>query len=187
MSTENEQNSAVSSSEDLVPESADTPASVAGSESRIAELEAEVAEFRDKWLRAEAEMQNLRARTKREVEDVRQYAIQKFATDILEVAENLRRGLANLPPPETDESELAHNLRSGFEGIERQFIAILARNGIERDDPTGKAFDPERHQAMAQQPSVEHPPGTVVQAWSGAWTLNGRLMKPAMVVVSTTT
>jgi molecular chaperone GrpE len=63
-------------------------------------------------------------------------------------------------------------------------VALLERNGIRRDDPTGAAFDPNLHQAMAEQESGEHPPGTVIQAWSAAWTLNGRLLRPAMVVVS---
>ncbi len=75
-------------------------------------------------------------------------------------------------------------LREGLEGIERSFEAVLERNGIARQDPTGAPFDPNLHQAMAEQPSEEHPPGTVLQAWTSAWTLNGRLLRPAMVVVS---
>ncbi len=152
--------------------------------SRIAALEEEVRELRDKWLRAEAEMENLRARTRREVQDARQFAVQKFATDVIEAAENLRRGLASLPEPRPGEPELLTKLRDGFEGVERQFWAILSRNGVERVDPTGQKFDAERDQAMVQQPSADHPPGTVLQAWSAAWMLNGRLIKPAMVVVS---
>lgn len=185
MSTENEQPQPVPpAGGEAAGSAAPDPAPIPDPEARIAALEGEVAELRDKWLRAEAEMQNLRARTKREVDDARQYAVQKFAADVVEAAENLRRGLASLPEPAPDEPDLVTKLRSGFEGVERQFLGILARNGIEREDPTGQAFNAERHQAMAQQPSAEHPPGTVLQAWSSAWTLNGRLLKPAMVVVS---
>jgi molecular chaperone GrpE len=75
-------------------------------------------------------------------------------------------------------------LRDGFEGVERSFVSLLERNGINGDDPVGKPFDANLHQAMAEQATDEHPPGTVVQAWSRAWTLNGRLLRPAMVVVS---
>ena len=75
-------------------------------------------------------------------------------------------------------------LREGFEGIERSFIALLERNGIVATDPTGASFDPNLHQAMAENESGDHPPGTVIQAWSLAWTLNGRLLRPAMVVVA---
>ena len=154
-------------------------------EERIAALEAEAAEFRDKWLRAEAENQNLRARTERQVADARNYAVQKFARDVVEAAENLRRGLDALPPPSPDEDELLAKLRGGFEGVERGFLGALERNGIARRDAQGEPFDPEFHQAMAEQPAPEGvAPGTVLQAWTPAWTLNGRLLKPAMVVVA---
>jgi molecular chaperone GrpE len=152
---------------------------------RIAALEAEVQQLRDRWLRSEAEMQNLRSRTQREVADARQYAIQKFAGDVVEAAQNLRRGLEALPPPEPGEPELLTKLREGFEGVERSFIGLLERNGIARKDAEGQPFDPELHQAMAEQPAPEGvAPGTVIQAWTPAWTLNGRLLKPAMVVVA---
>lgn len=151
---------------------------------RIERLEQELQDMRDKWLRSEAEMANLRARTKREVEDARLYAVQKFARDIVEVAENLKRGIDSLPPKTEQEPELVAKLREGFEGIERSFAGTLERNGITRNDPTGAVFDANMHQAMAEQESAEHPPGTVAQAWSQTWLLNGRLLRPAMVVVS---
>ncbi|CUW45973.1 MULTISPECIES: nucleotide exchange factor GrpE [Novacetimonas] len=151
---------------------------------RIAELEAEVAAMREKWVRAEAEMQNLRTRTKREIEDARQYATQKFARDVVEAAENLKRALASLPAPTEDEDGIIKSMREGIESTERSFIGILERNGIVAVDAQGKPFDANQHQAMAEQHSDEHPAGTVMQAWTPAWTLHGRLLKPAMVVVS---
>ena len=154
-------------------------------EARIAALEAELGEMRDRWLRAEAEMQNLRSRTQRELGDARQYAIQKFASDVVEAAQNLRRGLDALPPAQPEEDALLAKLREGFEGVERSFIGMLERHGIARKDATGLPFDAELHQAMAEQPAPEGvAPGTVIQAWTPAWTLNGRLLKPAMVVVA---
>ncbi|MCQ4162181.1 nucleotide exchange factor GrpE [Roseomonas sp. GC11] len=162
-----------------------TPEQPADALARIAELEAEVTQLKDRWLRSEAEMQNLRARTKREVEEARAFAVQKFARDVVEAADNLRRGLDALPPAAEGEAELLTKLRGGFEGVERAFLALLERNGIARHDATGKPFDPELHQAMAQQPPPEGvESGTVLQAWTPAWTLNGRLLKPAMVVVA---
>jgi molecular chaperone GrpE len=151
---------------------------------RIAQLEAERDDFRDRWMRAEAEMQNVRARSKREVDETRQYAVQKFAKDVVEAAENIRRGISSLPAQEPGESDIVTKLRDGFEGVERSFVALLERNGIVGDDPAGKTFDANLHQAMAEQATSEHPPGTIVQAWSRAWTLNGRLLRPAMVVVA---
>jgi molecular chaperone GrpE len=159
----------------LAPEQADDP---------VAKLTAERDDMRDRWIRAEAEMQNVRARAKRDVDDARQYAIKKFAEDVAEAAENLRRGLSSLPPVADDEPAIVTKLREGFESIERSFVGILERNGVKRVDPTGQPFDANLHQAMAEQPSSEHPPGTVIQAWTQGWTLNGRLLKPAMVVVA---
>jgi len=151
---------------------------------RIAELETERDDFRDRWMRAEAENQNVRARAKRDVDETRQYAVQKFAKDVVEAAENLRRGISSLPASTPGEADIVVKLRDGFEGVERSFVSLLERNGITGDDPVGKPFDANLHQAMAEQATSEHPPGTVVQAWSRAWTLNGRLLRPAMVVVA---
>jgi molecular chaperone GrpE len=150
---------------------------------RIEQLEAALQEMKDKWLRSEAEMANLRARTKREIEDARLYAVQKFAKDVVEAAENLKRGIDSLPKRTEDEPEIITKLREGFEGIERSFVALLERNGITRHDPTGALFDANLHQAMAEQETTEHPPGTVLQAWSQTWKLHGRLLRPGMVVV----
>jgi molecular chaperone GrpE len=151
---------------------------------RIAELEAELGEMKDRWMRAEAETANVRARARREVDETRQYAVQKFATDVVEAAENLRRGIAALPPPAEGQPEILAKVRDGLEGMERSFLALLERNGIKREDPAGQPFDPNLHQAMAEQESATHKPGTVIQAWTSAWTLHGRLLRPAMVVVA---
>ena len=151
----------------------------------VEQLTRELAEMRDRWVRSEAEMVNVRSRAKRDVDDTRQYAVQKFATDVVEAAENLRRGLSSLPAQEAGEPDIVTKLREGLEGVERNFIGILERNGIKRTDPTGEPYDANFHQAMSEQPSAEHKPGTILQAWTQAWTLNGRLLKPAMVVVAT--
>jgi molecular chaperone GrpE len=167
------------------PENAHTPEEVMqAATAHIAALEAERDDFRDKWMRSEAEMANVRTRAKRDADDARQYAVQKFARDVVEAADNLRRGLSSLPEQTEGEPEIVTKLRNGFEGVERSFLGLLERNGIARVDPTGQPFDANLHQAMAEQPSAEHAPGTVMQAWTAGWTLNGRLLRPAMVVVA---
>jgi molecular chaperone GrpE len=179
MSNDNEANPAA---EPAIPE---TPEQVMrAATQRIADLEAELAEMKDRWVRSEAEIANVRARAKREVDETRQYAVQKFATDVVEAAENLNRGLAALPPPAPDEPEIIGRMREGFASVERNFLATLERNGIKPEDPTGTKFDANLHQAMAEQESAAHPPGTVMHAWTRGWTLNGRLLRPAMVVVA---
>jgi len=166
-------------------EAAAPPAPEPTIEERLAALEAEVLDYKDRWLRSEAEMQNLRARTQREIADARSYATQKFARDVVEAAENLRRGLESLPPAAADESELLAKLRGGFESVEKSFVSILERNGVTRVEAEGEPFDPEMHQAMAEQPAPEGvAPGTVVKAWTSVWLLRGRLLKPAMVIVA---
>src|SRR5215213_7462146 len=165
--------------QDLTPEQA-----LQAATDRIAALEAEVAEMKERWMRAEAENANVRARARKDVDDTRQYAVQKFATDVVEAADNLKRGIDSLPPPADDQPAIVAKLREGLEGVERSFLGTLERNGIKREDPVGRPFDPNLHQAMAEQESDLHPAGTVIQAWSQGWTLNGRLLRPAMVVVS---
>jgi molecular chaperone GrpE len=129
-------------------------------------------------------MANVRARAKRDVDDARQYSVQKFATDVVEAAENLRRGLDSLPLPSADEPASIVSLRNGLVETERGFVRLLERNGIKREDPTGSSFDPNRHQAVSEQLSANHAAGTVLQTLTPSWSLNGRLLKPAMVVVA---
>ena len=92
---------------------------------RIAELDAELAEMKDRWVRSEAETANVRARARRELDETRQYAVQKFAADVAEAAENLRRGLEAIPAPAADEPEIVARLRDGFAGVERSFLSLL--------------------------------------------------------------
>ena len=96
--------------------------------------------MRDHWIRAEAEAQNIRARGEREVDETRQFAVQKFAKDVVEAAENLRRGFASLPaqaPRAGDHDQAARRVR----GCGAQFVALLERNAIVADDPVGKPFN----------------------------------------------
>lgn len=170
---------------EAAPETPDAPLPPPTPEERIATLETELAEMKDRWLRAEAETQNVRNRAKDEVEKARNYAVQKFAGDVVEAFENLHRGLTALPPAAEGEPEIIGKMRQGFEGVERFLLQRMEANGVVRKPAEGQAFDPELHQAMSEAPAPEGvAPGTVLQAWSSAWTLNGRLLKPAMVVVA---
>jgi len=177
---------------DAAPEAETQPAAEApppapepSPEDRIAALEAALAEMKDRWLRAEAEIQNVRNRARDDVEKARNFAVQKFAADVVEAAENLRRGLDALPAAAEGEPEIITKLRGGFEGVERFLLQRMEANGVARKPAQGEKFNPDLHQAMSEAPAPEGvEPGTVIQAWSSAWTLNGRLLKPAMVVVA---
>lgn len=167
--------------EDNGTESSDSSSS---QNSEVDKLKNELQAMKDQWMRSEAENQNLRNRHKKELEDTRLYTVQKFARDIVEAAENLRRGIDSLPKPAENEDPMITKMREGFESTERSFLKILEKNGIKCEDPTGSPFDANKHQAMAEQPSDEHPQGTIIQSWTPTWTLNDRLLKPAMVVVA---
>ena len=151
---------------------------------QIAALTAELAAMEDRWMRSEAEIANVRTRARRDVQDARQFAVQKFASDMIEAAENLRRGLASLPPATEAEPKSIAGLRTGLAEIERGFIDTLARNGVTAVDPTGTAFAPDQHQAVGQDEAHGQPAGTVLESLGLVWMLNGRLLRPAMVIVA---
>jgi molecular chaperone GrpE len=131
-------------------------------------------------------MANVRTRSRRDVEEARQFAVQKFAADMVEAAENLRRGLQSLPPATEAEPKSITGLRAGLAEIERGFIDTLAKNGVTAVDPTGTAFAPDQHQAVGQRVAPGQPAGTVLQSLGPVWMLNGRLLRPAMVIVAAT-
>ena len=132
-------------------------ASPAALAARAASLEAELGEMRDRWMRAEAEIANVRARARRDVDEARQYAVQKFARDMVEAAENLKRGLDSIPPADDREPEIVAKLRDGFAGVERSFVALAGTQRHPPRRPAGAAFDPNLHQAMAEQESERAP------------------------------
>jgi molecular chaperone GrpE len=102
---------------------------------------------------------------------------------VVEGVENLRRGLDSLPADQ-DENGAVARMRRGFEEVEQNFLALLSRNGVVRDEATGARFDPARHQAVSVRPTDEVAPGVIIQALSAGWSLNHRLLRPAMVIVA---
>ncbi|MFZ4381527.1 MAG: nucleotide exchange factor GrpE [Sandarakinorhabdus sp.] len=138
----------------------------------------EIADLKDRVLRALADVENTRRRLERDKAEATQYAVTNFARDMLAVAENLRRAVASLPAEGFD------GVRAGIEATERELIAIFGRQGITRIDITaGQPLDPNRHQAMIEVPS-EQPAGSVVAELASGWTIRDRLLRPAMVSVA---
>jgi molecular chaperone GrpE len=159
------------------PES--TPGNGADSaDARLAEAESRAEKFREDLLRAAAEMDNVRKRAAREIDSARQYGIERFALELLPVADSLAFGLESAAAAD------AAALREGQEATLRLLLKAFERAGLTPVDPAGQAFDPERHEAMAMQPSAEHPAHCVVQVVQRGWLLNGRLLRPARVIVS---
>lgn len=144
---------------------------------RIAELEAQL---KDNQLRAQAEIRNIQSRAEREVSNAHKYGVEKFANSLLEVVDNLERAIVAAPKDEANQ-----NLLEGLQLTLKVFLESLKKFGVEAVDPIGQAFSAEFHQAVATQPASETTPAnTVVTVFQKGYTLSGRLMRPAMVVVA---
>jgi molecular chaperone GrpE len=141
---------------------------------------AEAEDYRDKLLRAHAELENVRKRAERDVEAARKYALEKFATELLGVRDSLELGLRAAE----EESGGPDKLKEGMDLTARMLAQAMEKFGIETLDPEGEAFDPSYHQAMSTRESAEHEPNTVLAVMQKGYLLNGRVLRPAMVVVS---
>jgi len=146
-------------------------------------LRAENAALKDQALRYAAEAENTRRRAEREANDARAYAIQRFARDLLGVADNLSRALQHAPRDAADPA--VKNLAVGLEMTEKELMTAFERNGLKKLEPgKGEKFDPHFHQAMMEQPSDEVASGAVIQTLQPGYELHGRIVRPAMVVVA---
>jgi molecular chaperone GrpE len=153
-------------------------------EARIQALEAELAQIRDQHLRALADMENLRRRAQREVEDAGKYAVTKFARDVLAVSDNLERAAQAVPPEKRGDDPLVDQLAQGVDMTLSSFRQTLETHGIRRVDPLGERFDSKLHQAMMEVEDRTKPAGTVVQVLQTGYVIADRLLRPAMVAVS---
>jgi molecular chaperone GrpE len=152
-------------------------------ETRAADLEAELAEYKDRLLRALAETENVRRRAQREREDASKYAIAGFAKDLLSAADNLRRALESLPESEAKD-ERTRSLLAGVAATERELLGVFERHGIKRIDPKGESFDHNFHQAIFETERPGQPSGSVVEVLQPGYVLHDRLLRPAMVGVA---
>ncbi|MEN4831949.1 nucleotide exchange factor GrpE [Pantoea vagans] len=182
--TPNEQVSDEIQQDQQQPQEAETAAEVDPRDERIAQLEAELAQsqtgVRDAQMRAQAEVENIRRRAEMDVEKAHKFALEKFANELLPVIDSLERALevANKEDPQ---------LASMIEGIEltlKGLLGAVRKFGVEVVGETGVPFNPEVHQAMSMMESEEFEPNHVMLVMQRGYTLNGRLLRPAMVAVS---
>ena len=153
-------------------------------EARIAELEAEVAKFKDQALRALAEQENVRRRAQRDREDALKFATSNFAKDLVTVADNLRRAIDSVPEAQAAKDELVKGLLSGVSATERELLGAFEKHGIRKLNPLGEKFDHNLHQAIFELENTGKPAGTVVQVLQAGYTLHDRLLREAMVGVA---
>jgi molecular chaperone GrpE len=169
-------------SEDDIPDAADAFIAEATAD-EVTALKAEAAALKEQILRYAAEAENTKRRAEREANDARAYAIQKFARDLLGVADNLSRALAHEPADNAD--PVVKNFVLGVEMTEKELQGAFERNGLKRIAPArGEKFDPHQHQAVMEVPGTDVAAGGVVDLMQPGYELLGRLVRPAMVAVA---
>ena len=150
----------------------------------LAAAEAEIADLKDKLLRAMAETENVRRRAQREVAEARKFAVSDFARDLLTIADNLQRALAAIPDDVNGDNAALAGLLEGVHMTEKMLLGVLGKHAIERVDPMGEKLDPNLHQTVMQVEDADAEAGTVVEVLQIGYTLHGRLLRPAMVAVA---
>ncbi len=159
-------------------------AEATGPTPREAELQAELADVTEKLLRAMAETENVRRRLEQAAEDRGKYAVSGFAKDMLPVADNLRRALESIPADAKESDPLAVKLIEGVELTERALLSALERHGVKKVESLGQLLNPHLHQAMMEVDDPSHASGTIILEMQAGYTLNGRLIREAMVGVA---
>jgi len=167
------------SQDDTAPETAEvsTEGTAPDLESQIEALTAELEQLRAQSLIDRADLENQRKRLTREAETARRFANERLLGDLLPVFDSLDAGLASV-------TETENPLREGLELTRQQLLKVTSENGLVEVNPAGEAFNPEHHQAISQAPAGEIAPGHVVQVFQKGYLLNGRLLRPALVVVA---
>jgi len=164
--------------EGVNPADGAAPAGSPDASAALAEAEARATENRNSYLRAVAELENFRKRSDREIDNARKYAIERFAQELVTVGDALEAGIkagAATPGPA---------LLEGAQATLKELHRAFDKAGIKIIDPAGQPFDPEWHEAMVAQESREHPPNTVLSVIQKGYSLNGRLLRAARVIVS---
>jgi molecular chaperone GrpE len=145
----------------------------------LSAAEAELLLHRDAMLRMQAEMENLRKRLIRDLEKSRKFALEGVMKDLLQVRDSLERGIETV-----DSNTPVETLKAGKELTLKMLSKVMSDHGLELIDPQGEVFNPELHQAVSLQPSAEHDENTVIDVLQKGFRLHDRLIRPAMVVVS---
>ncbi|MEA2396325.1 MAG: molecular chaperone GrpE, partial [Solirubrobacteraceae bacterium] len=145
------------------------------------ELEPEVPDYKDQWLRAAADLDNVRKRARRDVAAAESRGIAKLARELLPALDSFERALA---AAESQPENRDHHLTDGIRLVQTELLAALSHVGIEPDSPKGERFDPHRHEALAQQPVEGAEAGTIVEVYSAGYRYGEDVLRPAKVVVA---
>jgi molecular chaperone GrpE len=157
-------------------------------ELEISDLKTEIEKLKGELIRSAADSENLRKRTRKEVEDSAKYAVSSFAKDLINVMENLHRALSSVPVEKLEESKLVRSIYDGVELTKKELEGVFQKNSIKRISPeVGEQFNHNYHQAITQVPTDEHEEGAVVNVIQAGYMINDRLLTPAMVAVAKAT
>ncbi len=156
---------------------------VEGEESEVDALRSQVKEAQEQMLRSQAEMQNVRRRAEIDVEKAHKFALEKFVKELLPVADSLEKAVESTEGSE-DAGELVASIREGVEMTLNLFMNSLGKFNVEQLNPVGEPFDPQQHEAMSMVPSPDAEPNSIVAVVQKGYLLNGRVVRPAMVVVA---
>ena len=148
---------------------------------QVEELQQKLSTLGEQLLREQAEMQNVRRRAQRDIESAHKYALEKFATELLSVVDNLERAIDAIDEDDESQKSVAEGLDLSLKSLSE----VLAKYNVEAVEPQGQPFDADLHQAVSTVPNKDVEPNTVINVFQKGYTLNGRLIRPAMVVVST--
>ncbi|CAM3595666.1 heat shock protein GrpE [Vibrio aerogenes CECT 7868] len=166
--------------ESEAPEAEEQESKIAQLEAALLASETKVKEQQDAVLRSKAEVENMRRRTEQEIDKARKYALGRFAEELLPVVDNLERAIQAADA----EHEVVKPLLEGIELTYKTFVDTIGKFGLKPINPEGEQFNPELHQAMSIQESADHEPNTVMFVMQKGYELNGRVIRPAMVMVS---
>jgi molecular chaperone GrpE len=167
------------------PEPATAPPDARTEAADTAKLQAEIADLKDRLLRTLAELENVRRRSAREVQDERTYAVTSFAREILGIGDNLQRTIEALPKEGAEaESPVVKSLVEGVAVTAREFLKVLGKFKIRRLEPLGERFDPNFHQAMYEVPSADVASGTILEVMQAGYAIGDRVLRPALVAVA---
>jgi molecular chaperone GrpE len=184
---ENEANPELATEEETIADAQDVPEGeqpideMSRLQEQLDAAETAAGMARDELLRVQAEMQNLRRRTEQDIEKAHKFGQEKFSTELLAVMDNLERSAA---AAEASEDEAVQAIKEGVELTLKGFMDCFKRFNIEAVDPLGEPFDPQLHQAMSIQESPDAEPNSVIAVMQKGYTLHGRVIRPAMVMVS---
>lgn len=164
-------------------QSAEGEAGENGEVSEVEALKAQVQEFQEQMLRSQAEMQNVRRRAEIDVEKAHKFALEKFVKELLPVADSLEKAVESTEGHE-ESGELVASIREGVEMTLNLFMSSLKKFNVEQLNPVGEPFDPQQHEAMSMVPAPDAEPNSVVAVVQKGYLLNGRVVRPAMVMVA---